>query len=706
MDDNEMTLFGSDSSSDISDGRQGQLFGTQEKLSVLRFHVDGVEKWLPDDLFAGYTSIKMVTFSFSKSLIQHLVKQFDSIEIIFGDERIAAKAEEWFLSQMAIGLEVKNLAKSNQDIAEKLRNGKMKLFVTRLGGKTSHEKYYLLSNEESNSYRVVTGSANFSFTAFSGQQKENLAVADGEENYRFFEERYEDTKQFSSDEFRFDKIKKLSKEDLLSNLPAVEQIKEKGTVYIASTPEDKEVDLYITKKEDLDALLKDGGIDLSKLTTRNKSGISLITAKRIISVTKKAKTYGLILKEKEASKPTLIYDREDGKVKLNGNPLIPDDYQENLDGIDKDIEMVLTFFSGFTDPKNLFHGQNIMWDLQKFFASINYIFCSPFISVFRAMTEQATDIKIYNYPLFLFLKGSSSAGKSTLVEFTLHLCFDRYGINVKQRGYGIMRTTSEPETSPMKVLENMTLMKGMPFVIDEMNSDRWRKYSSTFIKSDSVIAEHISPLIMITNDAVRELSQQESKRVIFFNISMQTSRKVNYGRKEPWRKYEPTGELYRVYLSRMEKIIPQLLVSMEDESAKTPDLLAASADTLKSLFFDYFHRKGISDIPQYLNADYSIRFYTQANMEDEKVRFLKMVKEFREDWIIDRKKNRATLDFEQTYLATDFCNRVSDFIPGNSIEVFGRKVSLPLRETEQAFGVKFGSQSILDKIRTFAFKDA
>ena len=75
MDDNEMTLFGSDSSSDISDGRQGQLFGTQEKLSVLRFHVDGVEKWLPDDLFAGYTSIKMVTFSFSKSLIQHLVKQ-------------------------------------------------------------------------------------------------------------------------------------------------------------------------------------------------------------------------------------------------------------------------------------------------------------------------------------------------------------------------------------------------------------------------------------------------------------------------------------------------------------------------------------------------------------------------------------------------------------------------------------------------------
>lgn len=688
---------------------EGNLFQTEagksneSSLLVIPFQAKTAMLMQPDSLFAGFTHIRLITFSFSKSLILRLAKTFTDIEIIFGEERLTKDIEGCFLAQAVQGMELQKLSQAEQCVAKKMQDGSMRFFVTKLGKHTSHEKYYLLQNPDAGTCRVITGSANFSHTAFHGQQFENIMMADDTQTYAVFQQQYEKTKQYSTTEYSFPTIQKLTKENLGKVLPMVSQIQETEKAYLMNSPEEEEVEHYLVQKDTLKKLLADGHIDLNQMGTKSrakdKPGAILITAKKVEEVGKKLRTFWKTIREKETDYPNLYYNRKDGLVYFRSQPFLASLPVLAPEALPHDIQGFLDFFQGFSKASGMFQGKNQTGDIRKFFATTNFIFAAPFLSVFRAMTEQAVDIKAYNYPQFLFLKGASSAGKSSLVEFILSLCFSPYQVNIKKHGSGIMRTISDKDTTPQSVQEIRAYMQGMPFVIDEMNTKRWGEYADKFIKTDTILAEHISPLILISNTKVRELKPEEAKRTIFFSISMQTAREENYGTKASWRRFRPTGALYREYIRRMEQIVPKLLESMADTEAETPDLLKASADTLKAILLEYL-KEHEQEIPDYLQPEYSITYYMFSHRKEVVQDFKQNAVLLQADCQTDFKRNQLTIDCKEVYTASDFINQVSDLLPPGSVQQFGSRVKLPLKETEKAFGLHFGG-GVTQMIRRF-----
>ena len=80
----DISLFGTEN--EISE----ETVNTGSKLDLIKFKalkVDSVEKW--QDLFAGFTELKAVTFSSSLGMIKWFCRNFQKLEIIFGNENVA-----------------------------------------------------------------------------------------------------------------------------------------------------------------------------------------------------------------------------------------------------------------------------------------------------------------------------------------------------------------------------------------------------------------------------------------------------------------------------------------------------------------------------------------------------------------------------------------------------------------------------------------
>ncbi len=157
-------------------------------LTIFRAELIGYEDATWEELFAGFTRPKAITFSSSIEFLVRLADRLDDAEIVFGSESILSK-EHLALAQASQTIAAYGFADALADhkalteaLARLLGRGGRTL-LTRvvagslrfrlLRGRPSHEKLYLLSGPAG--WRVVTGSANLSLAAFEGRSRRSTS---------------------------------------------------------------------------------------------------------------------------------------------------------------------------------------------------------------------------------------------------------------------------------------------------------------------------------------------------------------------------------------------------------------------------------------------------------------------------------------------------------------------------------------------------
>src|SRR3954451_21264633 len=181
-----------------------KLVSAAKPLTIFRAELTGCDEAGWEDLFAGYTALKAITFSSSIELLLRLAKRLDDLEIVFGSESILSQ-EHLALAQasqtvaaygfadalidqkvLVEGLS-RLLGRAGRQLLDRVVAGSLRFRLLR--GRPSHEKLYLLSGPSGS--RVLTGFANLGRAAFEGWQHEILVVFDGEPAWRLFDAYYQ-----------------------------------------------------------------------------------------------------------------------------------------------------------------------------------------------------------------------------------------------------------------------------------------------------------------------------------------------------------------------------------------------------------------------------------------------------------------------------------------------------------------------------------
>ena len=153
---------------------QDALLDDTGKLGIVRARFEGFDKSSFDELIVGYSSLKVLTYSSSASIINRAAEEMERLEIVFGRPDILGDMASYLHFQELLVKELIDATRGKDFIKEKIESGAIKLHVVQ--DIISHEKLFLLEGEAGT--RVITGSANFSERAFSGAQNESYVCFD------------------------------------------------------------------------------------------------------------------------------------------------------------------------------------------------------------------------------------------------------------------------------------------------------------------------------------------------------------------------------------------------------------------------------------------------------------------------------------------------------------------------------------------------
>ena len=143
---------------------QDALLDEMGKLGIVRASFEGFDKSSFEELIIGYSSLKVLTYSSSASIINRAAEEMERLEIVFGRPDILGDMASYLHFQELLVKELIDATRGKDFIKEKIESGAIKLHVVQ--DIISHEKLFLLEGEAGT--RVITGSANFSERAAEG----------------------------------------------------------------------------------------------------------------------------------------------------------------------------------------------------------------------------------------------------------------------------------------------------------------------------------------------------------------------------------------------------------------------------------------------------------------------------------------------------------------------------------------------------------
>ena len=216
---------------DLFSSSNGMSNGEMSKLDVVKMDYVYSESITWQELFSGFNSIKAITFSSGIGFVYQLLDLFKDAEIIFGCEEVMSYTLQEIMAYQVKLMERirKTDSTSKEKMIARVERGDVRLFVARR--RLSHEKLYLLKAEDGRA-RVVFGSANMSFNAFGGRQREIICYIDSQEAYERFEEAYEDLKRDSVDTITKKAIEISDSTENVDALPIAETTRVEKAIYI------------------------------------------------------------------------------------------------------------------------------------------------------------------------------------------------------------------------------------------------------------------------------------------------------------------------------------------------------------------------------------------------------------------------------------------------------------------------------------------
>lgn len=652
-DDFQQTLF-EDSEEELT------LFtGVSKKIDVVKMDYIGAEsvEWI--ELFSGFSDIKAITFSSGIGFIGKLLEMFKSGEIIFGCEGVMSyNLQEIVAFQNKLIERIKTSSKTAEKILSRIDAGDVHFYVART--QLSHEKIYLLSSEDGQK-RVITGSANMSYNAFGGRQRENICYIDGDAAYDWYSDVFNSLKENSVDEIGHKALVISDLDENIDELPISQTIKTNKALVVEPIKDNSE-EVEFT-------------LDVRNLATKlepilpkpeKKTGRLTIIPDTIIRIKKHIKDENIKTKELRNEYPQLVVDVAKSSVTLNGDAL---DLSPAKDDVENDVHLFLKYMDGYSR----FHGDYIGMQY-RYFEFANWFFCSPFMAVMRDMAARFDQNRL-PYPVFGLVYGQSKAGKTSFLETLLKMM-----IGQKPKIAAAEFTRSSIEGLKRTV-------QGAPIIVDDMINTRFNQHAIETIKTDDFgIADHMvnySAVVISANEDVKAVSPEVIRRTVICrveagltNTEVMKSNVVRIVQKEIGTAF------YREYLRRMLEIIPDLIESMKsDETESAPDILKYSSEIIVSIISEY------AEVPEY------IRRLSLEDYFSEKVTGQYAMKTVRSAWKnspksfkIDKRNNELRYDAGATYEADRLIKELPETLEARKSREW---VVMNLDEAKEFFGMSF-----------------
>ncbi len=426
------------------------------KLDVVKLNYDSAESVTWQELFEGFNTLRAITFSSGVNFVYKLLGMFDSSEIIFGCEAVMSYTLQEVMAYQDKLIERMRDTASNAklNLLTRIDNGSVRFFVSRT--QLSHEKLYLLAADDGRK-RVIMGSANMSYNAFGGVQRENICYIDGDNAYDWYLNTFMELKENSTDEIKRSALDKADLAENINELPIAGTIKANKVLVIEPVKENsEEVQFILDTHKFAEALTP----MLPKAD--RKTGKLMVVSDTIVKLRRQLINETVKEKELRSEYPQLVIDAFHGAASLNGEPL---NLSPDSESIAEDVALFLKYMDGYSK----FHGDYIGMQY-RYFEFANWFFCSPFMGVMRDMAARYDQNKL-PYPVFGLVYGQSKAGKTSFLETLLKMMI------------GQKPKVSAPDFTRSSIENLKRTVKGAPIIVDDLTNTRFNQHAIETIKT-------------------------------------------------------------------------------------------------------------------------------------------------------------------------------------------------------------------------------
>lgn len=553
---------------------------TQEKnsrhgnLDVVKMEFSGAETVSWQDLFSGFDTLHAITYSSGIGFVYRLLDLFEQAEIIFGcDEVISYSLQEVMAYQCKMVERIRETAgKMKVDLVSRIDQRTLRFYVAH--SVLSHEKIYLLSAADGRK-RVIMGSANMSFSAFGGHQRENICYLDGEEAYQWYWDCYCQLREESTDQIAKDSLLCADDGENLEQLPIARTIRTQKALVLQPVEEAKgEVRFALDVKNLADKLAP-------SVPKPDKKGKILLSPEKIKSIRRQVVATKTKEKELQSEYPQLQVFPDEAIVRLNGTDL---DLNPPKEDVTRDVQLFLNYMAGYEK----FHG-DVAGMQRRYFEFANWFFCSPFMACMRDMAVRYNQ-NLLPYPVFGLVYGQSKAGKTSFLETLLKMMI------------GQKPKLSAPDFTRSSIENLKRTVKGAPIIVDDLTQTRFNQHAIETIKNDSFgVSDHLLqyPAVVISaNEDVKAVAPEVTRRTVICRVQAGlTNTEVMRSSVVRTVQREIGTAFYREYLRKMLEVVSDLLEEMKDDSSESaPDILAASSQVLLGIFSACTE----NDLPSYM----------------------------------------------------------------------------------------------------------
>ncbi|MBQ8943126.1 MAG: NgoFVII family restriction endonuclease [Clostridia bacterium] len=662
FDENALSIF------DLEDDN-GVRISNSNKLDVVKFDYLGAESLTWQELFSGFDHLHAITFSSGVNFIYNLLSLFKTADVIFGCEGIMSYSLHEIIAYQNKLIERIRTAqsKSKTDLLSKIDSGCVHFSAAR--NQLSHEKLYLLSSDDGRK-RVVMGSANMSFNAFSGIQRENISYTDSEKAFEWYFDVFNSLKESSADDISRKALEISDLGDNIDELPVSQTIKAKRVLSIEPTHDNDEEIKFILDVQKTAERLK------PLMPAKGKTEKYLISPDEIIKVRKHIQAEEIREREIRKEYPQLHIDVENQCAVLNEELL---DLNPSSIDIKNDVDWFLQYMDGY---KN-FHGDPRGMQY-RYYEFANWFFCSPFMAIMRDTAIRYDQQKL-PYPIFGLLYGQSKAGKTSFLETLLKMMI------------GQKPKVSAPDFTRSSIDDLRFRVQGAPIIVDDLTNARFKQHAVETIKNDEFgYADHLtnySAVVISANEDVKAVSQEVIRRTVICRVEAGlTNTEVMQSNIVRKVQSKIGTAFYREYLRRMIPEVEILLETMKDDDADSaPDILKKSSEIFVEMISEFGSEK-----PEYIRVlsleDYFGEAVTGKNAKKTIQRAWKTSKK---EFVVNEKTNELRYNIGNTFDADRLLKELPETLEGRKSREW---VVMNLAEARKFFELDF-KVSLLDKIK-------
>ena len=573
-------------------------------LDVVKMEFLEAETLSWKELFSGFDTLHAITYSSGIGFVYQLLEMFQKAEIVFGcDEVISYSLQEIMAYQCKTIERLRESASKRKiDLVARIEKGTLRFFVAR--NVLSHEKIYLLSAEDGRK-RVVMGSANMSFAAFGGKQRENISYIDGDKAYNWYWDCYCQLKEESTDEVAQESLLCADDAENLEQLPIARTIQVKKALVLQPVQEAKEEVRFVLDIKNLAAKFS------TAVPKPDKKGKLMLSPEKMKTIRRQVVAGKTKEKELQSEYPQLEIFPDEGLVRLNDATL---DLQPSHEEVAKDIGLFLKYMDGYEK----FNGDK-KGVQRRYFEFANWFFCSPFMACMRDMAVRYNQ-NLLPYPVFGLVYGQSKAGKTSFLETLLKMMI------------GQKTKISAPDFTRSSIEGLKRTVKGAPIIVDDLTNTRFNQHAIETIKNDDFgVADgllHYPAVVISANEDVKAVAPEVIRRTVICRVQAGlTNTQVMQSSVVRTVQREIGTAFYREYLRRMLPIVNDLLEALkDDDSESAPDILARSSQVLLDLFAEYCER----EVPDY------VRLLSLEDYFSEKVTGSYAIKTIQDAWRTSR----------------------------------------------------------------------